>query len=482
MKKWLAFLLVMFFAFTLVGCKKTNQGGKKRPGQVSQKEIEEFWNEERPDFGGITINIMAAGHALYEHNPFDTEYAATDKEAKQQAWSKVEEKFNIKLEVIAYDEAAPWGPQRIAHINDMVRKGTPGAHFYTIASEWIPEFVQANSIINLESAYSSSGRAFMNVGVKQALSYKGELFALSNDNAGIDSGLFYNYKLLKELGVESPAEIFNRGEWTYSKFVDYVKDVQNKLPSVLPNDVQGYAIAGEPVYLWSGMVNAAGVKIMDVDSLILNIENPVAYEAINALRQIGEAGAVDPKGGYDATNESFRAGNALFSHGGLWFINADNRWKDVWGKDSTEFGFVPYPYPDNGEKDKVRTSYPGSQSYVIPRGLSLPAGITEEDLLKVMTDLYVGTSMYVKSDPNYDEDVAKRAAFERLVDDPASVDAMLYLIDGRVFFDPFEATAPHYNTGMGSAIRTLVLQGGDYNEKITPLINGIREKLIFSWG
>ena len=40
--------------------------------------------------------------------------------------------------------------------------------------------------------------------------------------------------------------------------------------------------------------------------------------------------------------------------------------------------------------------------------------------------------------------------FESLVHDRYSVQALMYLSDGRVFFDPLSSTAPHYNTGLGS--------------------------------
>lgn len=484
MKKWLAFVLVFVFAFTLVGCKEKKPSDKNGDKQKDLTDLEKFWQEERPDFGGMTIKIMAAGHALHEHDPFEDAYAGLDKEAKQQAWEKIEQVFNIKLEVVAYDDAAPWGPQRIAYINDVVNREQPDAHFYTIASEWIPQFVRAGSIVDLEDAYANYGRAYMDSAVKQALSFGNRLYAISNDKSTVDNGFFYNYRLLKDLELESPAKIFNEGNWTYERFVEYITDAQNKLAQHFASDEnKAYAIAGEPVYIFTGMVNAAGIKLMDVDNLKLNLLDPVAEQAMQALRQIGELGAIDPAGGYDATNENFKAGKALFSHGGLWFINADNRWLNVWGEGETEWGFVPYPRPANVDKDDTRTAYPGSQSYVIPQNLQLPEGITEVDVYRIMVDLYKGTELYQQEDPDYDEEILREVRYQTLVDDEHSVTALLFLDDGRVFFDPLATTAPHYNTGLGSAIRTLTLSGGDFRETLEPIVDRItNDFLLPSWG
>lgn len=452
-------------------------------GEVVKSKLDLFKAEERPDLGGMKVRIMAAGHALYEHDPFDPQYTAADKEAKQLAWELIEELFNIELEVVAYPDDAPWGPQRISYINDASTRGTHEAEFYTIASEWVPQFARANSVVNLDQMYREFGRGVINNAVRQSLSYKSELYALSNADGGVYSGFFYNYKLIKDLNVQSPAEIFMKGEWTYERFVEYIIDIQNKLPSVLPQDTVGYAIAGEPVYVWTGMVNAAGIKMMDVDNLQLNLLDPVAEQAYNALRQLGEAGAIDPAGGYDASNEKFKAGHAVFSYGELWFLKADNRWLDIWGKGTTEWGYVPFPRPANVDVEKTRTSFPGAQSYVIPRNLKLPQNVTEEDLFRVMIDYFYATQLYREEEDGYNPELDLEVYFESLVHDRYSVQALMYLSDGRVFFDPLSSTAPHYNTGLGTAIRTLVLSGGDFREKITPIVQTITENfMIPSWG
>ena len=35
------------------------------------------------------------------------------------------------------------------------------------------------------------------------------------------NGMFYNYGMLKEYGLESPAKLFNEGKWSYEEFVEF---------------------------------------------------------------------------------------------------------------------------------------------------------------------------------------------------------------------------------------------------------------------
>ena len=100
-----------------------------------------------------------------------------------------------------------------------------------------------------------------------------------------------------------------------------------------------------------------------------------------------------------------------------------------------------------------------------------------------MVDLYKGTELYQQEDPDYDEEILREVRYQTLVDDEHSVTALLFLDDGRVFFDPLATTAPHYNTGLGSAIRTLTLSGGDFRETLEPIVDRItNDFLLPSWG
>lgn len=41
--------------------------------------------------------------------------------------------------------------------------------------------------------------------------------------------MYFNENLISESGLENPAELWFKGEWTWSKFEEYTKQLQNYL-------------------------------------------------------------------------------------------------------------------------------------------------------------------------------------------------------------------------------------------------------------
>lgn len=488
MKKWLAFMLVAFFAFALVGCDPTEEPTDPTdptqptdptdPTQPTLTPVEQFWAADRPNLNGYTIRIMAPESALREYDPFLETYTALDKAAKMLAWTTAEDKYNVTVEVIPYPEDAGWGPQRIAHINQQSAIGQPSADFYIIDSAWIPQLVEGGSVHDVTDHYAMFGQAHMDPGYRQASTYQGRLYGMSNGAAGIIHGLFYNYNLLTELELPSPAQLFVDGEWTYSKFVEYATAAQALLPE------GGYALAGEAALYWAGMVNAGGIKLADTDNMAINFTTPTGFDAAQALTQIAQAGAFDPAGLWDAQNVSFRSGLSLFNPGEIWYRNVAGWWLDIWGPgDESQFGYVPYPMPDNGSLESYRLGFPGEAVYVMAENLPLPTGVTNAGVYRVLADIFMATRLNQQAEPDYDQEETRRTGFMRLVDDPASVEAMLAIQPSNIFFDPLKSIQPHYTAeGLGPALRTVVHQGADFNETLTQLVSAIEAKLQLIYG
>src|SRR5690606_12272718 len=126
--------------------------------------------------------------------------------------------------------------------------------------------------------YAKYGKGSMNPAVKYASTYKGGLYALpSNEMGSIKPyhGLIYNVNLLNSLQLENPAQLFNEGKWTWSAFSKYIKDAAAILE-------EGQSVlSGKTAGLYYGMVNAAGVKLIDPETMTVNFNNAYAINAAN---------------------------------------------------------------------------------------------------------------------------------------------------------------------------------------------------------
>mgnify|MGYP000852385061 CR=1 FL=1 len=443
---------------------------------VKAKPVEEPY----PDMKGYTIEIMA--QALGEHDPFLQDYKAVDKTAKQDAWKEVQDKFNVILKVTSYPSTAPWGPDRIKYLNDNAKVGKAESDIFVSTTEWIKDLVEGNSIVDTTSYYRSYGENTLPAPMKASATYKNGLYAIPTSlvaNIYVEQGLFYNYRLIKSLGLESPAKLFNENKWTYKDFEEYVKQASTQLK-------EGQSVlSGEPALYFMGMVNAAGSKLADTNRLEINLDfykNQYAELVIDTLRRIKvDVGWGD--NGWDATVDSFNKGDSIFQSGEYWFVGTSNRWsKDMWDEGgNSEYGYVPYPYPNSKTNEDTRTLYSGGSCYMMNAGREYPSGITQKDIYRAFVTMMLWTERNMEEDAQYSKETAMRQAAEARLSDPASVIAITSFKENKVIFDPFMRLLSDWNN-IGPAIRSVVMDGKDYTEAIETVKSKYLEKLLELYG
>ena len=428
-----------------------------------------------PNLQGYKIVMMNADSALADLDPFLEGYHGSDKMFKQQAWREIESTYNCTISVEPYPDEAPWGASRYQWINSQAEIGDAKADFYVISSAWLNKIAGANSAHDAKSYYAKYGKNQMSLSQKQSATYKGGLFALStgpDESANYANyGLYYNLAWVEKLKVESPAKIFNEGNWTYSAFVDWCLKVQALLGS------GEFALSGSIYYYWLGMVNAAGIKIADPASVTVTLNNPREVKAAETLQLLYASGALSSENNWSESSGLFIEGKSVMVSGVWWFVKADNRWfPDLWGED-TRYGYVPYPRPDDMEKDKQRVAEYGTSLLMFASGRDAvhPAGVTYEDVYMAMTDLYLRTARYYSEDPAYDPETIKRTGIENKIDDPESVEAAMYWNNSNVFYDAvhdfFDSVSGCTLASAGSGIYTVVIRGVDYQSFVDSMEN-----------
>ena len=151
--------------------------------------------------------------------------------------------------------------------------------------------------------------------------------------------------------------------------------------------------------------------------------------------------------------------------GFLWFVRTDNRWKkDMWG-DDTRFGYVPFPYPDDVAKEDTRIGVSGLSVYLYVSGRPYPAGVTSKDVYRAMNEMFLNTIKYQEADDNFDPYSIKYNSLKSRIDNPASIEAIMFYDSSKVFYDPAHSI---YDSIAATVLKSpcvyVMYQGKDYDE------------------
>ncbi len=390
------------------------------------------------DLHGYEIVILNAESALKDIDPNLPDYNMVDKTYKQRAWREVQEEGNCIISVKAYPDTAPWGKQRIAWIKTNAANNASEADLMTVASNWLPEFVNANAAADVTAYYNKYGKEQMTPGLKESGSFKYKIYAASigsnEATNNVTLGLYYNVNWVKQLGVDDPAELFNTDKWTYTGFSNWVRQVQAKLG----NDGIHYCLGGHPMYYWFGLSEAAGIKVVETKTASVNLTNSKQKDGADLIKALYKEGCMDNVNSWAEKTGPFYEGNTVMSTGFLEFVHNGNRWPtDMWGAgDATKVGYVPFPYPDNMDKADTRVALSGNSLYMYVTGRNYPAGVTLEYVYQAVNEVFLRTVKYQSDDQTFNASQAISNYLKSKIDNAVSVEAMMYYNSTRTFFDP----------------------------------------------
>ncbi len=324
---------------------------------------------------GMEVKIMVLPSSSYD--PFNTLYNSSDKKIRQLQESAVETAYDIYISYVEWGDSAAWGPDRIQYIKDNANGGfrDNDVYFINITAAWIPTLVKNDCLAEL---YNMSGRngIFSEIGYRETEEGSGEYVpapyeqsktnnqAASNDNkvygyvtgkARPDYFMYYNLDLIKESGLEDPAELWFKGQWTWTNFEDYVKKLQTALASKAVGDTKYYALALGYPELFIGSCGSTGNAITNVSPARLYLNQTKVVNQVNTLQALVNSGAYDNSRGTHDVAPSFAQGFSVFHHGDLWFLNDPSRFDSTW---PFEIGCVPYPAADNNGGQPITTDDP----------------------------------------------------------------------------------------------------------------------------
>ena len=476
--------------------------------QITLDEVPEY-----PDLNEYTIKIAQAEIAIGETNPFmpiETRakygyYAGADREARQEAWTSVEEDFNCHIQVVAYPSDAPWGPSRWSYIINQARIDSPDYDFYTIPDAQVPGLSSANAIMDLTNLYNKYGNDFMTTISKTAGTYKGKVYTINWNEYNVYNILGYNVGLWEDVHgydatIKEPAQMFLDEEWNFTNFVAYCKRCQDALNSIYGEDSGYYVLSGWPTYYFVGMVDRNGEGVADVAKKQVHILNEDCTAAAMALKEIHDYGAFDEKFSVDQGVVSWTNGKSMFNTGDLWFIGANQgRWdSDMWGEgEATRYGYVPFPAPDGLEKnDSVYTGITSEACWVMAAGRDkyykgYGEECTSENIYYAIATYWLRSKEIYRSGDNHDEELAFTNAASAKFGTQASIDAFVLTsmkLKTDAFYDPMTSNSNTVCYTSGSEfdinLRKFVLGTGaaTWAEAVGALQDTLNESITKAFG
>ncbi len=327
------------------------------------KIYEPRWELNQIGFDGQGMTYEIKVLPVSEYDPFNVDYSGSQKNIKQKHQTLVEGAYNIVVKYSNWEDAAPWGPERVKYINKKYLAEDFGdVYVVTITSQWIPTLVKGNSIAELYDMNTDEGifkqlsydvderlnndnydddeieGYIQDETINQASSVKGKVYGYETGVARPDYFMYYNVNLVKECNLEDPAELWLKGEWTLSTFDSWIRNAQNVLSAK-----GGYALDMGFAESTIGFTASTGNVLTKVKPPVLYINKADVTDNIAMLQEYYADGLYYGRGVQDVS-PGFAGGTTLLHHGDLWFMKNSERFNPT--KMSFVIGVVPYPTAD----------------------------------------------------------------------------------------------------------------------------------------
>lgn len=282
--------------------------------------------------------IVIMHGAPYEVDPFHAEYSGTRQQERQALQRQVEAELNVIVEYKPYPANAPWGPDRVNAIIQSSVSNNHLADIYWSTSDWIQALAKAEAIVPIDKYMATTGSKIHQSYQKVSM-FQGELWAFNEGNLTVDSGLYYNADLVANLGVANPTQLYLDGEWTWTRFETWAKQVKTLMAN---GQEEMYPLGGMPsAYAESMIPLNGGTLINSVTQRVAFAQNP-ALQTYDFLNSLYTQGLFETSPQYDAGSPLWQAGKVAMHPGNLWFVTAPNRWGGL----PFELGYVPFPKAD----------------------------------------------------------------------------------------------------------------------------------------
>lgn len=368
MKKFLSMLLICSMVFAMVAC-GGNEGGKATPtpGQEKVTPHPELYSETKRviNIGTWYEQYYTSAHSKIDDNPSVANVEQA--EMQLQNMRNVEARYNIEL----YYKNLTWNGV-IESINTTIMAGSPTCEIYMVDLQFGIPAVLAGYGEALEDFLTPEEMVNDNLQGFALPGGKTYLFKARYTNTDAYA-LGYNKALIEAANLEDPYNLYQRGEWTWAKWSEYME----KLTDVA-NGQYGYRGAWTTTLsslLFSNGASIASPKPDANGNVTQMLDSQATTEVLNFLKEIYvDKGFsfwnADCDSDWDSNVYAFGKGNIAFFPAACWIVQAADP------DHAIDLGIVPYPVgPSLGDQHQAYQNQTNGTFYMIPKNIQNPKQI-----------------------------------------------------------------------------------------------------------
>lgn len=388
--KMLSFIVVITLFVSITGCSQKDEKVNKveddkqvvteKPTEVPEKPTEEPTEEptEKPvvtiapfkETRTITVGTWWDVYYTSDHDDVTDNPNVSNVEIAQMQLDNVraiEKKYNCKIVF----KNLTWKGAKDS-INTSIAAGKPECDIYTTDPQWGIPAVLNGYAQALEDFLPADSDVFTEQKIVKNLaifdSDKSYLFCESKPNTTADL-LGFNKKMIDEAGLENPQDLYDRGEWTWDTFRDYLKVLNKDTNGDGQTDVYGYGGAWTLAFnqlLLSNGTSVCGSKKQTLDS-------PATLEVLELFYNLYNVDKTAKPWNPENWNDNvtaFSKGQCAFFVDSLWvtqsFMPEDADW---------ELGMVPWPIGPSGDQKTNALMPVDGNYYMVPIGIKEPEAV-----------------------------------------------------------------------------------------------------------
>jgi ABC-type glycerol-3-phosphate transport system substrate-binding protein len=331
----------------------------------------------------ITIGTWYDRYYVSKHTDITDNPSLLDKVTAQMRLDKireVEKKYNV---ILNYVNLTFDGIQE--SINTSIPAGTADVDIYEVDLQFGIPAVLRGYAVSLDEMGLAGTDVFTSQMVMKYLTLTGQkesyLFAPSKSGATEAYVLAYNNDLIKRAGLPNPQDLYDRDEWTWDRWRDYLFALTKDTSGDNITDVYGYS--GYWTNLLTNLLlsNNAGIA-QGVKETLGDIKTREVFDFINTIYHTDKTARPWDPSNWEINNRLYAEGLSGFWIGADWIFDTQGHNLDF------EIGVVPWPRGPHGSFKDNRHSLPSGNWYFIPRGVEKPREVY--DVIFEWTDWYGG--------------------------------------------------------------------------------------------
>jgi ABC-type glycerol-3-phosphate transport system substrate-binding protein len=355
-RQFLALILVFSVVLFVIGCsnsnKDTTSSASSSPSASDSASPSASPSESASaspagvDLKGETIKIGLWWDADPRLIPEADRGASEDEQIA--LIEAAEQKYNCKIEFVKFGDYNKF----VENFTTTSLAGEPFADVVVLELFWaFPQLVNKGFVEPIDQWLDMNDPKY-NEWMKKGGSFNGKQYGFY-DSAPSPYGIFYNKKLVQELGLEDPYELQKNGAWTWDKFRELAKTATKDTNGDGKVDVFGF-IGDLKISLEQFVYGNKGSFDQDASGQMkfsMDSENSIAGLQLMSDMYNVDKSIIQPAP-TDGNDKAFIAGKGVMYGGFSWEIGGlkDNM-KDV------ELGYVFFPKAQNADDYVSYTPY-----------------------------------------------------------------------------------------------------------------------------